>query len=67
MTLNIQSELRQNDLGHILFMVKHQSPDINPAENLWQNVKIDVYTHSLLSLTELEPFCKQGWTTIFNI
>ena len=41
-----------------------QSPDLNPIENLWQDLKIAVHRHSPSSLTELELFCKEEWANI---
>ena len=38
-----------------------QSPDLNPIENLWQDLKIAVHRRSESNLTELELFCKEEW------
>ena len=41
-----------------------QSPNINPIENLWHDLKIAVHQHSQLNLTELEQFCLEEWENI---
>uniref|UniRef100_A0A8C9YEF8 Tc1-like transposase DDE domain-containing protein n=1 Tax=Sander lucioperca TaxID=283035 RepID=A0A8C9YEF8_SANLU len=38
-----------------------QSPDLNPIENLWKELKIAVHKRSPSNLTELELFCKEEW------
>ena len=41
-----------------------QSPDLNPIENLWKDLKIAVHQHSPSNLTELEQICKEEWEKI---
>ncbi|MCI4379917.1 hypothetical protein PGIGA_G00233920 [Pangasianodon gigas] len=41
-----------------------QSPDLNPIENLWRDLKIAVHKRSPSNLTELELFCKEEWAKI---
>ena len=41
-----------------------QSPDLNPIENLWKDLKIAVHRRSPFNLTELEIFCKEKWAKI---
>ena len=41
-----------------------QSPDFNPIENLWHDLKIAVHQSSPPNLTELEQFCKEEWANI---
>lgn len=41
-----------------------QSPDLNPIENLWQDLKIAVHHRSPTNLTQLEQFCKEEWANI---
>ncbi|KAL7855533.1 hypothetical protein AOLI_G00191370 [Acnodon oligacanthus] len=41
-----------------------QSPDLNPIENLWQDLKTAVRKRSPSNLTELELFCKDEWAKI---
>ncbi|CDQ96800.1 unnamed protein product, partial [Oncorhynchus mykiss] len=38
-----------------------QSPDLNPIENLWKELKTAVHKCSPSNLTELELFCKEEW------
>ncbi|CDQ86940.1 unnamed protein product [Oncorhynchus mykiss] len=35
-----------------------QSPDLNPIENLWYDLKIAVYQRNTTKLKEMEQFCK---------
>uniref|UniRef100_A0A803JX28 Tc1-like transposase DDE domain-containing protein n=1 Tax=Xenopus tropicalis TaxID=8364 RepID=A0A803JX28_XENTR len=41
-----------------------QSPDLNPMENLWQDLKTAVHKRCPSNLTELELFCKEEWARI---
>lgn len=41
-----------------------QSPDLNPIENLWKELKTAVHKRSPSNLTELELFCKEEWAKI---
>lgn len=41
-----------------------QSPDLNPIENLWQDLKRAVHARSPSNLTELEQFCREEWRKI---
>ncbi|CAB1439204.1 unnamed protein product [Pleuronectes platessa] len=41
-----------------------QSPDLNPIENLWQDLKIAVHRRSPSNLTELHLFCQEEWTDL---
>ena len=36
-----------------------QSPDLNPIENLWKDLKIVVHRHSPSNLTVLERICRE--------
>ena len=38
-----------------------QSPDSNPSEHLWRDLKIAVQQHSLSNLTDLERICREEW------
>ncbi|XP_071000052.1 uncharacterized protein [Oncorhynchus clarkii lewisi] len=38
-----------------------QSPDLNPIENLWRDLKIAVQRRSPSNLTELERICREEW------
>jgi transposase len=39
-----------------------QSPDLNPIENLWDDLKISV--HQQIKSKELEQFCLEEWAKI---
>ena len=38
-----------------------QSPDLNPVEHLWRELKIAVQRRSPSNLTELERICREEW------
>ncbi len=41
-----------------------QSPDLNPIEHLWRDLKIAVHQRLPSNLTELERICKEEWQRI---
>ena len=41
-----------------------QSPDLNPIENLWYDLKIAVLQQNPFNLKELEKFCLEEWAKI---
>ncbi|KAL6458360.1 hypothetical protein MHYP_G00335900 [Metynnis hypsauchen] len=41
-----------------------QSPDLNPIENLWSDLKIAVHQWKPSNLKELEHFCHEEWAKI---
>ena len=41
-----------------------QSPDLNPIEHLWRDLKMAVHQRSPSNLTELERVCKEEWQRI---
>ena len=41
-----------------------QSPDINPIENLWRELKVQVAKLQPRNLKDLERICKVEWTKI---
>ena len=41
-----------------------QSPDLNPIENLWYDLKIAVHQQNPSNLKELEQFCIEEWAKI---
>ena len=41
-----------------------QSPDLNPIEMLWLDLKQKVQARKPSNLAELEEFCKQEWSMI---
>uniref|UniRef100_A0A9J7YZD2 Tc1-like transposase DDE domain-containing protein n=1 Tax=Cyprinus carpio carpio TaxID=630221 RepID=A0A9J7YZD2_CYPCA len=42
----------------------HQSPDLNPIEHLWRDLKMAVHQRLPSNLTELERICKEEWQRI---
>ncbi len=41
-----------------------QSPDLNPIENLWKELKVRVAKHQPRNLNNLERICKEEWDRI---
>ena len=41
-----------------------QSPDLNPIENLWFDLKTAVHKHKPSNMEELEKFCHEEWAKI---
>ena len=41
-----------------------QSPDLNPTENLWRQLKKKVHVRKPSNLHELERFAKEEWARI---
>ena len=41
-----------------------QSPDLNPIENLWKDLKISVHRRSSSNLTEFKQIYKEEWEKI---
>ena len=41
-----------------------QSPDLNPIENLWRELKLRVVKRQPRNLKDLERICKEAWTKI---
>ena len=41
-----------------------QSPDRNPIENLWRELKVQVDKHQPQDLNDLEKICKEEWDQI---
>ena len=41
-----------------------QSPDLNPIENLWRELKVRVAKHQPRNLNDLEKICKEEWDKI---
>ncbi len=41
-----------------------QSPDLNPIENLWRELKVRVAKHQPQNLNDLERICKEEWDKI---
>ena len=57
-----QAWLRKKNINVLVW--SSQSPDLNPIENPWHNLKIAVHQHSPCNLTELEQFCTEEWANI---
>ncbi|KAI3353188.1 hypothetical protein L3Q82_019735, partial [Scortum barcoo] len=43
---------------------RSQSPDLNPIEHLWRDLKMAVHQRSPSNLTELERICNEEWQRI---
>ena len=41
-----------------------QSPDLNPIEMLWNDLKRVVHTRHPKNISELKQFCKEEWSKI---
>ncbi len=41
-----------------------QSPDLNPIENLWRELKVRVAKRQFRNLNDLERICKEDWNKI---
>ncbi|KAL0194239.1 hypothetical protein M9458_012535 [Cirrhinus mrigala] len=41
-----------------------RSPELNPIEHLWRDIKMAVHQHLPSNLTELERICKEEWQRI---
>jgi transposase len=63
MTLSTQPRLRRNGFGTSLNVLEgpSQSPDLNPIEHLWRDLKIAMQQRSPSNLTELERICREEW------
>ena len=53
----------KNDKVNVLER-QSRSPDFNPLENLWLDLKRAVYARSPCNLTEPEQFCREDWGKI---
>uniref|UniRef100_A0A4W5PP57 Tc1-like transposase DDE domain-containing protein n=1 Tax=Hucho hucho TaxID=62062 RepID=A0A4W5PP57_9TELE len=49
------------DKSLIVLEWANQSPDLNPIEHLWRDLKIAVQRRSPSNLTELERICREEW------
>ena len=56
-------EWRQNKNVKVLVW-SSESPDLNPIESLWKDLKIAVHRHSPSNMAELEQICKEEWEKI---
>ena len=55
----MQERLRDRSLNVLEWPI--QSPDLNPIEHLWRDLKIAVQQRSPSNLTELERICREEW------
>uniref|UniRef100_A0AAQ5ZFC8 PLAC domain-containing protein n=1 Tax=Amphiprion ocellaris TaxID=80972 RepID=A0AAQ5ZFC8_AMPOC len=62
-TAKITKEWLQNN-SVIILDWPSQSPDLNPIEHLWRDLKMAVHQRSPSNLTELERICKEEWQRI---
>ncbi len=54
-----QELLRDNSVNVLEW--PSQSPDLNPIEHLWRDLKMAVHGQSPSNLTEIERICKEEW------
>ena len=62
-TAKIMKEWLQNNPLTVLEWPS-RSPDLNPTEHLWRDLKMAVHQRSPSSLSELERICKEKWHRI---
>jgi transposase len=43
-----------------------QSPDLNPIDNLWRELKLGVATLQPRNLNDLEKICKEEWDKLLS-
>ena len=41
-----------------------QSPDVNPTETLWNNLKVKVHKRNPQNIKQLEEVCKEEWISV---
>ena len=58
----MQELLRDNSMN--VLERPSQSPDLNPIEHLWRDLKMSVHQWSPSNLTELERICREEWQKI---
>ena len=62
-TAKISKEWLQNNHVNVLEWPS-QSPDLNPIEHLWRDLKMAVHRRSPSNLMELERCCKEEWAKL---
>ena len=50
----------------ISLLERPRSPDLNPIEMLWDDLKRAVHTRHPKNIAELKQFCKEEWSKIPN-
>ena len=58
----VQKWFKENDISVLEW--PGQSPDLNPIENLWRDLKTRVMARKPTNLTQLESFAKEEWAEI---
>ncbi|KAG2456784.1 TCB1 transposase, partial [Polypterus senegalus] len=64
-TANMSKELLQDNSMNVLEWLS-PSPDLNPIEHLWRNLKMAVHRHFPSNLMELERCCKEEWAKLYR-
>uniref|UniRef100_A0A8C4TK49 Tc1-like transposase DDE domain-containing protein n=1 Tax=Erpetoichthys calabaricus TaxID=27687 RepID=A0A8C4TK49_ERPCA len=62
-TAKISKEWLQDNSVNVLEWPS-QSPDLNPIEHLWRDLKMAVHQHFPSNLMELERCCKEEWAKL---
>ncbi|KAG2460371.1 TCB1 transposase, partial [Polypterus senegalus] len=62
-TVKISKEWLQDNSVNVLEWPS-QSPDLNPIEHLWRDLKMAVHRHFPSNLMELERCCKEEWAKL---
>ncbi|KAG2469917.1 TCB1 transposase, partial [Polypterus senegalus] len=62
-TVKISKECLQDNSVNVLEWPS-QSPDLNPIEHLWRDLKMAVHRRFLSNLMELEMCCKEEWAKL---
>uniref|UniRef100_A0A8C4THU6 Tc1-like transposase DDE domain-containing protein n=1 Tax=Erpetoichthys calabaricus TaxID=27687 RepID=A0A8C4THU6_ERPCA len=62
-TAKISKEWLQDNSVNVLEWPS-QSPDLNPIEHLWRDLKMAVHRHFPSNLMELERCCKEEWAKL---
>ncbi len=63
-TAKITKEVASQQLRGLFLNGPSQSPDLNPIESSWRDLKMAVHQRLPSNLTELERICKEEWQMI---